>query len=739
MPDEIQKFLDKKGEQKTPDKEIIKEIEADNEKDYLKELKKKNKGYLIDNLSFIEKERIASWVEARIKETKTDHDNRCDEYDRYDEVYRMLREEVPGSDGEMPNYRSPVSTVTLEVLHANIMNQFFLPKEVGRVLPVEESDVKKVGKLSTFLNWSMENEMELFAQIDRLFHSSGKIGECPYLVHWIKEYGTEIEREIVYNPANPGEPLIDPDTQQAVYQEVEKTKLLYSGPSLETFSRKDYYQPKNAIMDKEPEWEARKVRMTYDEYLRDQLQGKLFDGTIEDVFESGGHVISSASGKVDYEGDQIPLGKWEQEFIEFYGRFRINVLKKDVDNAVEDLEEELEDEFICLTHLPSGTLCALRKNKFPLKMRPIGMDYFIADDEGRRRGIGVIEFMDGIQKSYDRLFNQFVYGVIQSNNPIVYFTPFGNMRNEPLKIQNGFQYPTADPNSVKIFQLPAPNDSIRVVLEMINQWAQLLFGISDFTAGIESRIDPSAPARKAQIVVAQGNVRMNAIIKRKVKTMKDIFFRWYLLYRDNMPKNKFIRVTGSDKENPWEFQAINLSDFALKALPDFELTGNVLSADKNLEAQKRLAIYDKFLTNPLFNPQTTQGLRAIYELTRWLADGMDEIGGLSRIIPKGPEENVATPEEENARMIQGETGEPTEGEDHVYHMRIHNELIIDPTIPEPIKQEAVRHNIKHGELMKKEITMQIVMQRGGANVQQTGQPAPGAPAGVVTEQPAGVA
>lgn len=718
MADDIQSFIDNPGKKPSKEKkeglqpsneEIIKEIEADNEKDYLKGLKKKNKGFLIDNLNFLEKERIASWIINRIKEVQSDHQTRCDEYDRYDEVYRMVRDEVPGSDGDMPNYRSPLSTVAHEVIHANVMNTFFLPKEVGRVLPTEESDIKKVGKISTFLNWSVENELELFTNIDRLFHSSEKIGECPYIVHWVKEYGTEIIREIVYNPANPTEPLIDPDTQQPIFQEVEKPKLLYSGPSLEVFSRKDYFQPKNALMDKEPPWEARKIRMDYDEYYRDQLQGRVYEGTAEDVFDGGGSA-STITGKVDYEGDTIPLGKWEQEFIEFYGRMRINLIKDDAEDDLTDTEE-LEDEFIAIVHMESGTLCALRKNKFPLKMRPIGMDYFIPDDEGRRRGIGIYEFLGGPQKAYDRLFNQFIFGVVQSNSPFGFFTPMGNMRNEPLKIKNGYLFPSADPNSVNMVQIPAPNDSIRIILELITQWAQLMFGISDFTAGIESRVDPSAPAKKAQIVVAQGNVRMNAIIKRKNKTLKDIFFRWFLLYQANMPKNKFMRIVGSDKDNPWKFEGINLSDFALKSLPDFELTGSVLSADKNLEAQKRLVLYEKLMQNPLFNPQTQQGLRALHSLTKWFTDGMDEIGGLSRMIPEVPGENISTPEEENARFIQGESGEPVEGEDHVNHIKVHNNLILDSSIPDNIKQEVVRHNIAHSEMLKREITMQIVMQR----------------------------
>ena len=58
---------------KTPDEEIIKEIEADNEKEYLKELKKKNEGFLVENLSILERERIAQHIIDQFEDVKDKH------------------------------------------------------------------------------------------------------------------------------------------------------------------------------------------------------------------------------------------------------------------------------------------------------------------------------------------------------------------------------------------------------------------------------------------------------------------------------------------------------------------------------------------------------------------------------------------------------------------------------------------------------------------------------------------
>ena len=726
---------------------IIKEIDADNEKEYLKEIKKKNKGFLIDGLTVLEKERLGRFIIERFNEVKTKHNTFSDKIDDWDSVYRMERKELPGSDGETPNYRTPLTTVALEVIHANMINVFFTPKDWVRALPTEEGDMPKVKKLDVFANWSAKNELKLFEQVDRLFHNSSKVGEAPYLVHWVKEYGTEIVRDIVRNPANPTEPLYDPDTKEPIFQEREEPKLLYNGPKLEIFSRKDYYQPENAIMDKTPEWEMRKIRLSYDEYLKEQLQGKMYADSIREIMDWGGS--GDDSNKEDYEGEQIPVGKWNKEFLEFYGRLRVNVIKSDGDD--EEMQE-LEEEFIAVVNIESETLCQLRKNKFPLKMRPMGMDYFIPDDEGRRAGIGVPEFLDGMQKGYDALFNQFVLGTMGSNNPIIFYEPMGNTRNEPKKLKLGYMYPTHNSASIKIFQLPPPNQSIQNMLELFQSWSQLLFGISDYSAGVESKIDPTAPAKKAEIVVQQGNVRLNAIIKRKNKTLNDIFKRWFLLYKENMPPNKYMRIVGESEDNPFKFEAVTLSDFSLKSLPDFEMKGNVLNVNKALEANKAIAIYGLLTQNPFFNPQSPQGLQSLHALTKWLIDKFDETG-LSRFLPSVPGEQVQTPEEENARFMQGDSGEPTQEEDHANHIRIHHTFIANPNIPQPIKENVMAHIQAHIQMLQQKIQQQQMMQQAGIDPSQFAQPQQGGgngqqggqaqgtsrPAqGMVPQQPAGM-
>src|SRR3990167_11513584 len=130
-----------------------------------------------------------------------------------------------------------------------------------------------------------------------------------------------------------------------------------------------------------------KIRKSYDWFLREQLEGKIYDGSIQEI-KDWSAVSYDIEGGVDYYGDHVPIGAYEKEFIYFYGRMRINVLKKDKASDFPDDEyEELEDEFIGMVNYDSETLCQLRKNKFPMKLRPVDIDYFIPDDDGKRQAI----------------------------------------------------------------------------------------------------------------------------------------------------------------------------------------------------------------------------------------------------------------------------------------------------------------------------------------------------------------
>lgn len=695
------------------------DLSNEQEKSELEGMKKRNK-YLLMGLTDDEKLSIANHIIRLYDDAQGEHQELCEKLSAWDECSRLVRKEVIGSTGDLPNYRLPISLLSHEVIHANIMNVFFSPQDIMRVIPTAVEDVPKVNNITVFGNWSMKNEMDIFTSFDLLSHASIKNGEAVAMIYWERKFGVDIERIPMRDEQ--GQVQYDEETKELIYKEKEVTKILYDAPVFELIDRKDYIQPPYSLMNQTPEWEGRIVRISYDTFLRDQLQGKYYDGSI-DLICDWPSTSKTENEKQDYEGNDMLVPAWNKEFLEFYGRLKIHVIEEDLTGDAAVDAHELEDEFIAVVHIESRTLCQLRKNRFPMKMRPFVVDYFVPDDTGRRAGLGVYELMDPLQKCYDNLYNQFVYGVELSNNPIVFFSPTGNMRDERFKIEKGFAYPTSDPNSVKLFSFPPPNETIRELMDLVQQWAQFLFGISDYAAGMQSNIDPEASGKKVQLIVDQGNVRLNMMIKRKNNTLREIFKRWFLLYQANMPPNKFMRVAG-EQDDPWKFNAITYEDFALQSLPDFELTGNILNANKQLEANKAIAIYQLLAPNFLFNVQTTTGLALYTSLTKWLIDKIGD-AELSRFIPSSDTEGVTyTPEEEDALMLQGETVEPQPNEDVAHHLQVHMAYMNDPQTPDMIKPMIGEHISKTIQMAKQQMAQKLAMQQAGIGPIQAGQNMP---------------
>lgn len=721
MPDELGQLANNP----TPEAEMHagelppEDLTQGDKKEFLGKIKKRNK-YLLIEMDDEEKRRVGNEIIRLYNEALPEHEIICEKIDQWDEVSRLLRKEVVGSQGELPNYRMPISFVTHEVIHANVMNVFFSPQDPMRCIPTAVDDIDKVDNISIFGNWSMKNEMDLFVKFDQLDHASIKNGEAVAMIYWKKEYGVEIKRIPVKDEE--GNVVYDDDTQEPIYQEKEIETLIYNAPYMEILNRKDYIQPQGCMMDEIPEWEACIRRFTYNSFLEDELQGKYFTGSIDKIHNWPNPELPTI-GKQTIEGEDIMIPGWSKDFLLWFGRMRVTVIEEGLQPNEAVKAHELEDELEAVVHIKSKTLCSLKKNRRPMKMRPFVVDYFIPDDTGRRAGIGAYEIMDSLQKCYDAVFNNYVYGEELSNSPIAFYAPTGNMRDEKFKIQKGYAYPTSDPNSVKLFQFPQPNDSSRALMDMIQQWTQLMFGISDYAAGMQSEIDPSASGKKVQLIVEQGNVRLNMIIKRKNNTLKNIFKRWFLLYRDNMPPNKFMRIAGEAKD-PWKFEAINYEDFALQSLPDFELTGNILNANKQLEANKAIAIYQLLVANVMFNPSTQQGIKAYGQLTKWLIDKIGD-AQLSNFVGGSDNAVVLTPEEENALMLQGEEDvQPHQGEDIANHLRVHTAYLQSAHVPEPIKMQIAKH-IQATLLMAKQMMAQKLAElQAGMPPQNQGQMLP---------------
>ena len=87
------------------------------QKDYLKKVRSKNKNLLIE-LTQEEKERIADYLYNLYEEVKDKQSEIEDRIDEEQEVM-LMQPKVLADDEDTPSYQSPLTFVTVEVIHAN--------------------------------------------------------------------------------------------------------------------------------------------------------------------------------------------------------------------------------------------------------------------------------------------------------------------------------------------------------------------------------------------------------------------------------------------------------------------------------------------------------------------------------------------------------------------------------------------------------------------------------------------
>ena len=347
---------------------------------YLGKIKKRNK-YLLLELTEEEKKRVGNYIIDLYNDALPEHELICQKIDDWDEVSRLVRKEVIGSEGELPNYRMPISFLTHEVIHSNVMNTFFSPQEPMRVIPTAIDDIEKVDNICVFGNWSMKNEMDLFTAFDKLDHASIKNGESVAMIYWKKEYGVEIERIPMKNAE--GNVIYDEETKDPVFWEREKDTLLYNAPYMEIISRKDYIQAPDCLMDEIPQYEGVIRMFTYDSFLRDEEMGMYYKWSLEKI-QDWPNASQTAIEKQTIDGEDQRVPGWSKEFLCMFLRMRVEIVKKGIqDNEAVEMYD-LEDELEAVVNIKTKTLCSLKKNRRPMKERPFVNDYFQPDDSGRR-------------------------------------------------------------------------------------------------------------------------------------------------------------------------------------------------------------------------------------------------------------------------------------------------------------------------------------------------------------------
>lgn len=479
----------------------------------------------------------------------------------------------------------------------------------------------------------------------------------------------------------------------------------------------------------------RRVRYTVDDLQRGD--GTLFQGTSDPEFvreliawAKTGDIANDytlvgmdpvrsereRSEGVDY--DQYVLGRRGIWVWEWYGAWR--PLKKRIRSAeVDDLERRLpyEADWV-IRYIPGlrkiiGVQDLLELYPKMRKRRPFVESTLIKDGTYRPKGFGaLLEDLEDEATANSRLFT--AAGEL-SVWPIIFYKPGGGFNAKAFKVQPGNAYPTADPSSVNVVKI-VPN------LEYATARQQDLFAIAERVTGITDQSmgrsieRPNAPrtATGQLALIEEGNIRayLDSTILRE--DFEQIITEFWELDCDLAPKAEpgiFFRVTKQQANGLFDTKGggsyMTAKEFGGRY--DFRLKFATSVWARQAKKAELLAFFQIAMQNPLCatNP------KVMWTLLNRLAIEFG-INDFETICPPPPDlDEPQTPDQEWARMLEGETDVHVNPQDHdqlhlVKHAGQVEDARKDPDRDPKAIAQMEQHIRQHHEQMRVKAMMQAL-------------------------------
>ena len=267
------------------------------------------------------------------------------------------------------------------------------------------------------------------------------------------------------------------------------------------------------------------------------------------------------------------------------------------------------------------------------------------------------------------------------------------------------------------------------VLGLIQNYSEQFTSTSDYLLGRESKGTKTPTATGTTAIIEQGLVLYTVMIKRLFRSFKKELGLIYTMDQLFLPEEKQYRVMG---DMDFAFPKIKRTDFEGKL--DVVPVGDPSYANRGIRRQEAGEMMAGLINNPVIgkpSPQEpVQKPEVIYAATKQWLDTFDSFNGLSKLLPDLPEPPLS-PEAENALFMQGDSPEPKPGEDHLEHMKSHQQFKSSEfyaTMPSDYRVLVDAHMQKTMAVAYQEQAMRAQLGGGqpGMPAQPTAGPTPGA-------------
>lgn len=674
-----------------------------------------------------EDERIRQRIDSDFQEAHADHQDRLERWMGYFRKWRNRAQPNPEDKPDAPNFAVPLTKWHVFTKFAKEVDALFGGDAEIVAVPTGPSDARNVRKISRYMTWRVFVSMKLVPKfavfIFRKILFGRSFAYCPWVRHTYDVRGEQV--------------------------------LDYEGPDFQPLWPDDLIVPaERAGTIHEFSFVIRKYVATPEELLKGEREGAYQGITdnwqkILDAAHNQPEHRDSSNEPVQSQADEAEgilrdsaLSQREAlRVYEWYGRRRM--LKSRAPDADADetdtkkremRQTELRVRYIPTLHLTVGvqdlaTLYPDMKDRRPFveaSMAPDG-SYFPA-------GLG--EKLEEIEEELTATNNLGVAAGEMSVWPMVFARPGAGVDTADFVYGPKQVVWTEDPQGVNVVQIKTDLSYITVYTQALLGYAERVAGQTDQNLGRTSD-RPNQPRTLGQnvLLLEEGNVQAALETRMLREDMSKILLHFWELDSSFAGPNVFFRVTEEDAQGL--FKTIKggafISEKERHGRYDFNLKFATSSVNREVARQRQVELYQIDLQNPFFlnNP------RALWQITNKLHKDFGDLQ-FANLVPEPPDTDPSiSPQEELARLQNGEEIHVRPGDDDSAHLIRHDSdirmLRLDPDHDTQLVERLAAHYLEQIRQMQMKRLMQALLadvaQNAGPLLEQLGPLNPAGPGG----------
>ena len=691
----------------------------------------------------------------------------------------MYHGRLPRKDFPWPgcsNFNVPLVMLGVETLKPRLTETILGGDPIIIAKPTEALDDKKRDVVELFMNWQIQNELDLNSLITESAHRFLIPGTVVIKVLWRTDrrkikalrkfplstdtaimlrtlFGPSLPEDFEETKTNTWEGTLKTNsaerkvkakfkyTEKEILALVEKDELIYDGPRVELITAEDFVVPVNAGEDVQRMPFCSQRLWLYENDLRRKVQeGRFYQDRVEELVNvvkgSGKDISDDAVGVDDNRaslegvspGGESDVKNIQYEIIEDYRRWDID-------------EDGFEEEIITWTcpTLPDKLLgWDYLDNVFAHGLRPFIVGRYLPIP-GRFYGISFAEVVRGIQEEINTIHNQRVDAGTIQNNPGYFYRASSTHSPVGYKLRPGEGVPIDDPSrDVLMMKWQGGEQFGQAEEALLYQYYERLTGLPDLVLGRQpNRVGATRTASGTSALLSEAGLRFRTAMRAFQSLWEKVFDHILALDAQYLAPGKEFRITGRIPETiKLVDRSELLGNFDLKLTATAEtLNRQVMREDATVKLNTALS--------PILLQLGAIGTKGLHRLLRDFYRSYGESDPDLILEPLRDEEMVYTPTQELQIFVNGGNVEPTMMENALQHLQEHMTQLDTPIVLETLGPEGMAklqmHLSKTLKLAQMQALAQQMMMKGGGKPSegsqigpqamnaQTGQQAPQTP------------